>query len=524
MGQVAAGRERLRREADTLDHRHGPAARPCQRRVGTRRRESLEEPRTLGLGAGHRDRVEHRHRRHQLRRLEAARHAQAGDAVGCQAGHVAPAERHPAAVGPVEPGDQVGEGGLAGAVGADDAQHLAPGEVDVDTGQRPHAAIGLLEPADGQGGTGRHPSGALRRTHGGGNGGSGWRPGAAPQALGGADQTVGHEDDRRQQRRAIGDKVGTLEPAHPLRQMHKQQRPEDGAGDAGAAADHGHGQAGDHDREARRLRGDHAQGMDVKRPGPAGVESAQHEHGHAHAPHVEPEGARRQGRLAHEQEPLAVEAAHGGPGGEPGEGDPAPDEGGQRPTAAEGETEQLDARHPRQAVGAAGHRLPVDGEEQHPLAHRQGRQREVVGLEPEHRRGDDRRQGRRRQQGEGKGGREAPAVAAAENAGHIGAEAEEGALDQAQGPGMAEDELVAQHHQCIDAGDGEQAQAIGRGDEEAVGRQRCRRQCQDGAGAAREPGLHPAQARRLAASPSRPWGRSSRIAIRPTYRRPSATG
>jgi hypothetical protein len=52
--------------------------------------------------------------------------------LGRKAGDRCPIETDLAAVGPVEPGNEIEQGGLAGAVRADDADQFAFGEVEID--------------------------------------------------------------------------------------------------------------------------------------------------------------------------------------------------------------------------------------------------------------------------------------------------------------------------------------------------------------------------------------------------------
>ncbi len=77
------------------------------------------------VGRGEHHVVDHRHRRQRLGDLERPHHPEAGDHVRRPALDLAPVEHRPAPVGPVEAGDQVEEGGLAGAVRPDQRRDRA---------------------------------------------------------------------------------------------------------------------------------------------------------------------------------------------------------------------------------------------------------------------------------------------------------------------------------------------------------------------------------------------------------------
>ena len=105
--------------------------------------QRAEEVLALLAGRAQAHVVEDRQLRQRLGELEGADHAAAGDLVRRHAGQVLALERPGALVGPVEAGEQVEEGGLAGAVRADErgddaALHLEV--VDLDGGQAAEAA------------------------------------------------------------------------------------------------------------------------------------------------------------------------------------------------------------------------------------------------------------------------------------------------------------------------------------------------------------------------------------------------
>ena len=59
-----------------------------------------------------------------MHQLETARHAEAGELDGPETGDVLPFECHRALARPQQPGQQVDEGGLAGAIRPDDGDEL----------------------------------------------------------------------------------------------------------------------------------------------------------------------------------------------------------------------------------------------------------------------------------------------------------------------------------------------------------------------------------------------------------------
>jgi hypothetical protein len=94
--------------------------------------------------------LEHRERGKDLRDLERARDAEPGDLARRPPGNVAVLEPDGALGRPQMTGDHVDEGGLAGAVGADDADGLLRRNVDRDVARRHDRAERLLEIAHRQ--------------------------------------------------------------------------------------------------------------------------------------------------------------------------------------------------------------------------------------------------------------------------------------------------------------------------------------------------------------------------------------
>ena len=89
--------------------------------------------------------LEHGERGVELRDLERAADAEARDVARRERGDVAPLEVDAAAVGLQVAGDHVDEGGLAGAVGADQADHGVPLDGGVDVARRRHRAEVLVQ-------------------------------------------------------------------------------------------------------------------------------------------------------------------------------------------------------------------------------------------------------------------------------------------------------------------------------------------------------------------------------------------
>ena len=82
--------------------------------------------------------------------LERARDPSRRQPFRRKAGDVLPLEADIAGIGPVEPGHEIEQGGLAGAVRADDADQLALGEIEVDAVDSGEAAEAARQPAQGQ--------------------------------------------------------------------------------------------------------------------------------------------------------------------------------------------------------------------------------------------------------------------------------------------------------------------------------------------------------------------------------------
>lgn len=82
--------------------------------------------------------------------LERARDASGREPFRRQTRDVTAFEANLASVGPVQPGDEIEQRRLAGAIGADDADELALGEIEVDRVDRGEAAEAPRQPAQGQ--------------------------------------------------------------------------------------------------------------------------------------------------------------------------------------------------------------------------------------------------------------------------------------------------------------------------------------------------------------------------------------
>jgi hypothetical protein len=83
--------------------------------------------------------LQHRRVLEQLDVLEGARDAPPGDLVGRHPRDVPLAEEQPSVARIVDPAHQVEDGGLAGAVGADDGEHLALIHLEAHAVERPDA-------------------------------------------------------------------------------------------------------------------------------------------------------------------------------------------------------------------------------------------------------------------------------------------------------------------------------------------------------------------------------------------------
>jgi hypothetical protein len=164
------------------------------------------------------------------------------------------------------------------------------------------------------------------------------------------------------------------------------------------------------------------------------------------------------------------------------------------------EPEERRSRHARQAVGAAGHLLPLHGDQHHDQADAERGQREIVLLQLQHRHADDQREQRRKQAGQREGHQEPELVGHAQHAGHIAAEAEEGGLRERDRSGVPEDVLEADHQEGKAAADREDAEIVRAREDQPIDGKRQRAGDQRQADAAGEPAR---RARRGAFRPRR---------------------
>src|SRR5207248_5211603 len=106
--------------------------------------DTPEDARRMGGLGRHLQVLEHRHAREGLEALEGAAQPQPGPAMGGQVGDVAAVEAHRSPVGLEQACEAVEQGGLAGAVRADEGGDLAGRDVegDVVDGQETTETLG----------------------------------------------------------------------------------------------------------------------------------------------------------------------------------------------------------------------------------------------------------------------------------------------------------------------------------------------------------------------------------------------
>ena len=136
-------------ELEDLEQLEGFALDGCLAlKVATAAGDAVEEAVAEAVVLGDADVVEHRHVGPQADVLEGARHAQGGDPVRFEAGGRSPADADGAGAWLVEAADQVEDGGLAGAVGADQPDHFTLIEAHVEIGYCAQPAELMGQPGD----------------------------------------------------------------------------------------------------------------------------------------------------------------------------------------------------------------------------------------------------------------------------------------------------------------------------------------------------------------------------------------
>ena len=135
-------------QPERVDELHGRLA--TARVAPVRPRDRLEDGRGLLAFPGHHHGVEETQRREEHRRLEGTGHSGATAGVGGQRRDVDTVEEHRPTVGPHEAGQELEQGGLAGTVGADEADNLAPRDRQVHPVDRSHRPVALHQSAGRQ--------------------------------------------------------------------------------------------------------------------------------------------------------------------------------------------------------------------------------------------------------------------------------------------------------------------------------------------------------------------------------------
>ena len=100
----------------------------------------LPQPAVEALLRAERDVVEHRQRKAQPGALKRPRQPVVGQALRAGGGDIDAVEPDAASTGGIDTANDVQERGLAGSVGADQAQHFAVPDVDVECVERQQAA------------------------------------------------------------------------------------------------------------------------------------------------------------------------------------------------------------------------------------------------------------------------------------------------------------------------------------------------------------------------------------------------
>src|SRR5579883_1847096 len=248
----------------------------------------------------------------------------------------------------------------------------------------------------------------------------------------------------------------------------------------------------------------------------AGITRAQQEGGEAEPAGAEPERRGRDRVASQHRIGSARETVGQAPGETGADCDEAPDRRGKGQAAGHRLAEDGNPWHARETDGAPGPLAGVQNQEQRDLSETQSREREVMRGEAKRRYRDRRRNRERHQDRDRKTRGEIPMVARAQDRRRVCAQAEERALRQGEQARVAEDELVAEYEEHLAARKGQHAEPIGGGEGgriegEPRDQQAAERRIAKAAPRRRRwfGGRH---ARRPAASPNRPCGRSSRIA------------
>jgi hypothetical protein len=144
--QAVGARVRPARETHGVEEGAGGLA---ARALGARERRQAQqragEAAALVQPASGHDVLERAHVEEDLRRLESAPDAGGGELMRRAAGQVCGSKPDPACVRAVDPGEQVEQRRLAGAVGADDRVHRAGLDRELDVLHRVHAAEALRQ-------------------------------------------------------------------------------------------------------------------------------------------------------------------------------------------------------------------------------------------------------------------------------------------------------------------------------------------------------------------------------------------
>ena len=385
----------------------------------------------------------HRQVLEELGGLVGAGDAGARDGLGGEARHLPLAEPHRARLRAEVAADQVEDGGLPGAVRADDARDRARLGAERDPVHRDHPAEGDLEPVDGEGLAGAGPGeerADVERP----------RPGRArvdaPEpALDLAHHPAGGRDEDDEEQHPDEEEPVLGEGGEELGEQHHDEGADDGPEDGSDPADDGDEEEEDRLEERERLGADELRQGGEDRPRDPRDRGRQRERGGSDHDRIEPERPGRELRIAHRSHGLApvarVEAC------EEGHGSEREDRDEERHIAFdERVAEGLGEGDEHDPVPAAGHLLPLRRALLDHEAERDGDHREIGAAHPE---GGDREQhpgDAGHDSREGKGGPEAPFVGRGEDRAHVGPDRVEARVPEGDLAGEAEEDVDPDPH------------------------------------------------------------------------------
>ncbi len=245
-----------------------------------------------------------------------------------------------------------------------------------------------------------------------------------------------------------------------MRHQRDKRGPEQGAPHGTQAPHHHHDHQVQRFKDIEGLRVDVAEVVGVQAAGHGREDRGQDKDLDFVAPHVNPQRGRGHFVLGQGRQPPPYPAAHQVEAQGQGHQSEGPDQIMELEVTVEGQAADGQGRHPGQAAGTAGDRVPLHKNAVHHVVEAQGGHGEIMPGEPQAGNAQDQGHKSYYQRGQGHGRPGGPTVGGGKYGRTVGPQAEKRRVPQGNLAGKADEQIEAQNHDDIEADEVEQAQFV----------------------------------------------------------------